>query len=109
VEQARLDAARHVGAFAGGAEDAGRLFAVHAALALACARMQEQLQEGLRSRDLIGQAKGILVERHSVDAEAAFRALRKTSQDRNVELRDLAARVVRQAETTGRRTPAVEV
>lgn len=54
----------------------------------------EQLREALGSRDVIGQAKGILMARHGVDADAAFDLLRVTSQHKNVKLRDVAADVV---------------
>ena len=52
------------------------------------------LTRALESRDVIGQAKGILMPRHRVTAEASFELLRRVSQDRNVKLRDLAAHVV---------------
>ena len=49
-----------------------------------------QLREALDSRDAIGQAKGILMARRGISAEEAFEVLRRTSQDVNVKLRDLA-------------------
>ena len=39
---------------------------------------------------MIGQAKGILMERRGATADEAFDILRRTSQDLNVKLRDLA-------------------
>lgn len=44
----------------------------------------------LASRDLIGQAKGILMAQQGLIAEAAFDLLRSTSQRRNVKVRDIA-------------------
>jgi AmiR/NasT family two-component response regulator len=44
----------------------------------------------VRSRDVIGQAKGILMERRGLSADQAFDTLRRTSQELNVKLRDLA-------------------
>ncbi len=53
----------------------------------------EGLQEALLSRDVIGQAKGILMERFHLTPDQAFEQLRGASQQLNVKLRELAARV----------------
>ena len=53
----------------------------------------EGLQEALLSRDVIGQAKGILMERFHLTADQAFEQLRSSSQQLNIKLRELAARV----------------
>lgn len=42
------------------------------------------------SRDLIGRAKGILMERFKVDDEGAFQMLVKSSQDTNIKLTAVA-------------------
>ena len=42
------------------------------------------------SRDLIGQAKGILMERFGVDVGTAFQMLVKSSQDTNMKLTAVA-------------------
>ncbi len=68
----------------------GRLLAAHAAIALASARDAHDLEVALGSRDVIGQAKGILMERHKIDADAAFGLLVKASQDSNRKLREVA-------------------
>ena len=49
------------------------------------------LQEALLSRDIIGQAKGILMERLHLTADLAFEQLRMASQQHNIKLRELAA------------------
>lgn len=54
-----------------------------------------QLREALRSRDVIGQAKGILMQRQGIGADEAFDILRRTSQDLNVKLTEVAAMLVR--------------
>ncbi|GAB2997847.1 ANTAR domain-containing protein [Amycolatopsis acidiphila] len=54
-----------------------------------------QLREALRSRDVIGQAKGILMQRQGIGADEAFDILRRTSQDLNVKLAEVAAMLVR--------------
>ncbi|WP_222853385.1 ANTAR domain-containing protein [Fodinicola acaciae] len=53
-----------------------------------------QLREALLSRDLIGQAKGILMERRGCSADEAFDVLRRTSQDLNLKLSAVAEAVV---------------
>lgn len=82
-------------------EEIGRRFAGPASVAVANARayakahaLIEQLQEALQSRDVIGQAKGIIEAREQVGPDEAFERLRTMSQQRNIKLRDLAAAVV---------------
>jgi transcriptional regulator with GAF, ATPase, and Fis domain len=72
----------------------GVVFAAHAALALSTAMHDEQMEEALQSRDLIGQAKGILMAREGITADQAFDMLRRASQRLNVKLRDVAGSIV---------------
>ncbi|MFI8089034.1 ANTAR domain-containing protein [Streptomyces sp. NPDC086080] len=72
----------------------GRLFTAHVGIALDSATVREQLTEAMRTRDLIGQATGILMERMDIDAAGAFDSLVRASQRENVKLRDLARRIV---------------
>jgi hypothetical protein len=51
------------------------------------------LEEALLGRDMIGQAKGILMERLHLTADQAFEELRGASQKCNRKVRDLAAEV----------------
>ncbi|MEW2450868.1 GAF and ANTAR domain-containing protein [Streptomyces parvulus] len=81
------------GAFTEADETAGWLLASHAAVAFSSARTHAQLQEAIGTRHTIGEAMGILMGSHHLTEEQAFAALRKYSQDNNVKLRDLAARV----------------
>ena len=81
----------------------GSVFAAHAAIALANALHDEQMEEALQSRDVIGQAKGILMAQQGVDADRAFDMLRRASQRLNVKLRDLATDV---AASGGRARPS---
>lgn len=72
------------------------LLAAIAGLTLALAQQrltQRRFHEALSSRDVIGQAKGILMERHGIGAEEAFATLRRASNRLNVKLRDIAQRV----------------
>jgi GAF domain-containing protein len=62
------------------------LFATHAALALADAQRTEQLRLALANRDVIGVAKGVLMERHRVTVDAAFELLSSASQRVNRKL-----------------------
>ena len=66
------------------------LFGIQASLLLHGADTAVHLQRAVDSRDLIGQAKGILMERFSLDDEAAFQMLVKSSQDTNMKLTDVA-------------------
>ncbi|MCV7180143.1 GAF and ANTAR domain-containing protein, partial [Mycolicibacterium sphagni] len=56
-------------------EALGQVLAAHAAAAILASRQGEQLKSALNSRDLIGQAKGIIMERFDVDAVRAFEML----------------------------------
>lgn len=89
------------GEFGSSALRIGDMMAAHAAGALN--RTLERLtfeaqadawQRALRSRDVIGQAKGMLMEQRSIDAQEAFNLLRQTSQRLNVKLRDVADHLV---------------
>lgn len=78
------------GAFDDESQALGELFAAHAALALGRARQMEQLHQALATRDVIGQAKGILMERFGIDAAAAFVMLVQSSQQTNMRVADVA-------------------
>ena len=56
--------------------------------------LSEQLHAAIRSRDVIGQAKGVLMAREGVDADTAFETLRERSHDQARSLRDLALEIV---------------
>ncbi|WP_007025626.1 GAF and ANTAR domain-containing protein [Saccharomonospora iraqiensis] len=83
-------------AFDDDAERIGELFAAHAAVALAGSQGLAHLHVALRTRDTIGMAKGILMERHGVDADRAFALLVEASQHANLKLRDAAEWLVSQ-------------
>ena len=70
------------------------LFAAHASLALGHARREEQLSAALLTRKVIGQAIGILMERHGLDEDGAFAYLTRVSSHSNVKLRKVAQEIV---------------
>ena len=75
-------------------EHVALLFASHAAIAMSEAQDQENLRGAIDFRDLIGQAKGILMERHRITSEQAFLVLSRASQNSNRTLRDVASELV---------------
>lgn len=81
-------------AFDEDAPELGAVFAAHAASALAAAQELDQIKQALASRDVIGQAKGMLMERYQLGPQQAFALLARLSQDENVKLHDLAQRLV---------------
>lgn len=93
--------ARQPGAFDDESEHVGLLFAAHAAVAYAGARKHEQLAQAVTTRELIGQAKGILMERYEMSGDQAFSVLVRVSQSANRKLRDVAEELVRTRELTG--------
>ncbi|MGQ1797367.1 ANTAR domain-containing protein [Kocuria oceani] len=71
--------------------------ASHAAVAFADAQRIQHLHEALATRNLIGQAKGILMERFKIAAPQAFLVLATASSRTNLKLRDVAEQLT----TTG--------
>ena len=70
------------------------MLATHAAITLLAARKEVQFESALASRDVIGQAKGIIMERFKLDASRAFALMTKLSQDGNIPVRVLAQQLV---------------
>jgi transcriptional regulator with GAF, ATPase, and Fis domain len=81
-------------AFDGADETIGAVLAAHAAAAVLASRQNEQLESALSTRDQIGQAKGIIMERYNIDDVAAFDMLRRLSQDSNTKLVEVAKKVI---------------
>ena len=72
----------------------GLIFATHTALVWNMMRRDQQFRSALVSRDIIGQAKGRLMERFDIDAAEAFELLRQLSQESNTPIAHIAQRVV---------------
>lgn len=90
------------------------IFATFAGLALDAAgeRADDEqrvanLHDALRTRELIGQAQGILIERERITGDQAFDVLRRASQHLNIKVREVARTLVETGETpsTGPHAP----
>lgn len=82
-----------------------RLYVTAAVAALAHARrysevrrLADQLSEALKSRELIGQAAGVVMATHKISADEAFQVLCRQSQNSNTKLREVAAAIVASAQ-----------
>jgi transcriptional regulator with GAF, ATPase, and Fis domain len=72
----------------------GLILATHTALAWKMIRRDEQFRSALASRDIIGQAKGMIMERFKIDAVQAFELLKRLSQSSNTPLVVVAGQLV---------------
>jgi transcriptional regulator with GAF, ATPase, and Fis domain len=75
-------------------EQAGLVLATHAAVTMQAVQRSRQFRSAMGSRDIIGQAKGILMERYEVGAGAAFALLTKLSQESHRPVVAIAKEVV---------------
>ena len=96
-------------AFTDEAQQIGLILAAHASVAAGAVREREALQDlaqnlnkALLSRDVIGQAKGILMERLNLSPEEAFDILRRSSNRLNEKLHAVALRVAEPVESSKR-------
>lgn len=92
----------------------GLLLAALAALALSSAQTHEDderraanFHAALATREVIGQAEGILMERERITADQAFDILRRASQHLNLKLREVAKMLIETGEPpdTGQPVP----
>jgi transcriptional regulator with GAF, ATPase, and Fis domain len=81
-------------AFDDDAAELGLILATHTSLAWNMVRQDEAFRRALASRDIIGQAKGMIMERFDVDAGHAFELLKRLSQNSNTPLAVVARRLV---------------
>lgn len=88
-------------AFTEESEEIGLLVAAHAAVAFAEAQKVSHLHEALATRDLIGQAKGVLMERFKITPQQAFVILTTASSQTNTKLRDVAEQLAITGVLTG--------
>jgi GAF domain-containing protein len=80
--------------FTAEAEAVGAMLATHAAIALIADDERLQFRSALASRDVIGQAKGVIMERFDVDAVRAFELLTRLSQNTNTRLAEIAEEII---------------
>jgi hypothetical protein len=100
-------------AFSDTAQEIGLVLAAHASVAARAVderstlqSLGRDLQQALLSRDVIGQAKGILMERLKITPEDAFDLLRRSSQHLNMKLRDVARGVTETGDFRMSKRPA---
>ncbi len=72
----------------------GLVFAAYTTLTWNMLSRDQQFRKALSSRDTIGQAKGVLMERFAIDAEAAFQLLKRRSQETNTPVAEIARRLI---------------
>ena len=83
------------GRFSADDERVALLLASQMSMALAALRARGNFEIALSSRDVIGQAKGILMERFKISAQEAFEILVAVSQRRHIKLRNVADQLTR--------------
>ncbi len=88
-------------AFSDPDERVAALFATLSAIALLGAQRADQLKRAAANRDVIGQAKGILMERHRITADEAFTRLSQASQRLGAKLLRVAEDLVATGELPG--------
>jgi len=83
------------GALGSEAAELVAFYADYAAIALSQARLVDSLRSSMDHRQTIGEATGVLMERHRTDSAEAFARLVAASQRLNIKVRDIAEVVVR--------------
>jgi hypothetical protein len=86
--------ARSADAFDDDVRGLAELFAHQGAAAMGYAAKVRTYNQALSSRQLIGEAVGLIMERHTLDETGAFHLLSRLSQTGNIKLRTLAAEIV---------------
>lgn len=86
--------AEYPGVFDDEAVEVGSILATHAALVWNLLRRDAQFRTALASRDIIGQAKGMIMERFDIDAVQAFELLKRLSQSSNMGVAAIAEQLV---------------
>lgn len=87
------------GAFSEDSKEIGSIVAQHAAVAMVGAAAETQFHTGLANRDVIGQAKGILMHRDKLTGLQAFVTLTHASMATNIKLVDVARWLVTEHES----------
>jgi hypothetical protein len=94
-EQAGLNVyARSIGAFDRSTVAMAELFATQAGLLLGYAQQIDTLGDAVHTRQDIGTAIGIVMERYGIDRSRAFEFLTRVSSHRNIKIRVIAAEII---------------
>jgi transcriptional regulator with GAF, ATPase, and Fis domain len=81
--------------FDSNSREEGWVFAAQAAVALQGAQTEQTLRSAMATRNIVGQAMGILMERYKITSARAFEILRQVSQSSNIKLHDVASSLAR--------------
>ncbi len=102
--------AREGAGFGPADERTAQLIGEHAAILveralalLSSTRLNDQLRQAVATREIIGEAKGILMESQHCTRDQAFDILRRASQRENRKLRELAEELVLRVEARARK------
>jgi hypothetical protein len=87
------------GAFSEGSIEVGAIVAQHAAVAMFGSTAENHFHAALASRDVIRQAKGILMHRDKLTGLQPFATLTRASKETNIKLVDVARWLVAEHET----------
>ncbi|WP_172832564.1 GAF and ANTAR domain-containing protein [Mycobacterium asiaticum] len=80
-------------AFGAEAGEIVSIFAIHGAFAWGHVRAQHQLHRVVTSHDMIGQAKGVLMERYDVNDADAFVLLKRLSEESRLSVAEVSRRL----------------
>ncbi len=86
--------AHHPHAFTDESLELGGIFATHVALAWSMMRRNDRFRSALASRDIIGQAKEVIMERFKLDAVEALNLLTRLSQQSNTTLFEIVRAII---------------
>ena len=89
------------GAFNAQSDAFGMVLSAHAAVVLALITKVDNLSIAVQSRDVIGQAKGILMERYRLTDQQAFDLLVSASQATNTRVHEVATHLADTGELKG--------
>lgn len=81
--------------------EAAKVIGAHASVVVAVTRSEQHLWQAIDTRNLIGQAQGILMAKYGLTAERAFEVLRRYSQQQNRKLAAVAEQLATTRELPG--------
>lgn len=81
--------------------EAAKVIGAHASVVLAYTRTEQHLWQAIDTRNVIGQAQGILMAKYGIPADRAFAVLRRYSQQQNRKLAHVAEQLASTMELPG--------